>query len=940
MHNIMIVAVRMVTLALFVGAASCRPAGRTDWLIEPTGKEVTVRERAEGREIVLSNGLISRRFRLYPNAATVGYENLMTGESMLRGVKCEALVELDGIRFDVGGLKGQPNYAYLLAEWIEQLQADPRAFEFAGYKVGPTKERFAWKRVRHSAPMPWPPPGKSLTLSFKLGAEALAQVTAGRLASKPGDRVTLVGDDLQEASERWEIHQSKHERSSFMHEGGFGRIHARSNTCVYAERELPAGAEVVQCRVDSGTDASASWGPGITLVWAERVMKFYLRPGKKEFGIFDGSGERLTGQMEPGKAYYLRIEIAGRTIFFDASMDGRKWFEVSKIELAAPLGGPRAVRLGKSSRMGGGDDFAGEAGEYADCRVSDFRAYGGLGAEAKAAREKKLSGLANVTVSVHYEMYEGIPLLSKWLEIHNGSDGAVRLNSFTSEILAMVEYESHVEAYEKWNVPNIHVETDYEFGGMNAYVANHTVHWEKDPDYLTQVSYPRENPCLLECRPPVGPDVEIGPHESFETFRTFELAFDSTERERKGLAVRRMYRTIAPWVTENPIMMHVRHADPKSVRLAIDQCAEVGFEMVILTFGSGFNIENTSDAYIAQMKELADYAHGKGIEIGGYSLLSSRSAGAENDVIDVETGRPGGAKFGIAPCIGSRWGQEYFRRLYAFFEKTGFDLLEHDGSYPGDTCASKSHPGHKGYEDSQWTQWKVISDFYKWCRGRGVYLNVPDFYYLAGSTKCGMGYRETNWSLPRAQQVIHGRQNIYDGTWTKTPSMGWMFVPLTQYHGGGAAATIEPLSEHLDVYEAHMANNFGAGVQACYRGPRLYDTDETKAAVKKWVDFFKKYRGILESDIIHVRRADGRDIDCILHVNPGLKIKALAMVYNPLNSRVKRQLQLPLYYSGLKRIAWIRERQDRAKRYRLDRDYKVRVSVDMGPRSVTWFVVR
>ena len=257
----------------------------------------------------------------------------------------------------------------------------------------------------------------------------------------------------------------------------------------------------------------------------------------------------------------------------------------------------------------------------------------------------------------------------------------------------------------------------------------------------------------------------------------------------------------------------------------------------------------------------------RGIEIGGYSLLSSRSAGPENDVIDISTGKPGRGKIRQCALHWQQVGTGIFRKLYAFYEKTGFDLLEHDGSYPGDYCASKLHPGHRNYGDSQWTQWKTISDFYKWCRGKGIYLNVPDFYYLTGSTKCAMGYRETNWSLPRAQQIIHGRQNIYDGTWTKTPSMGWMFVPLTQYHGGGAAATIEPLSEHLDAYEAHLANNFGMGVQACYRGPRLYDTDQTKAVVKKWVDFFKMYRDILESDIIHVRRADGRDIDCILHVN-------------------------------------------------------------------------
>ena len=40
---------------------------------------------------------------------------------------------------------------------------------------------------------------------------------------------------------------------------------------------------------------------------------------------------------------------------------------------------------------------------------------------------------------------------------------------------------------------------------------------------------------------------------------------------------------------------------------------------------------------------------------------------------------------------------------------TGFDLLEHDGNYPDDMCASTSHPGHKGLEDSQYKQWLKIT---------------------------------------------------------------------------------------------------------------------------------------------------------------------------------------------------------------------------------------
>ena len=99
---------------------------------------------------------------------------------------------------------------------------------------------------------------------------------------------------------------------------------------------------------------------------------------------------------------------------------------------------------------------------------------------------------------------------------------------------------------------------------------------------------------------------------------------------------------------------------------------------------------------------------------------------------------------------------------------------------------------------------------------------------------------------------------------------------------------LEPLSEYLDAYGAHLARNFGSGVQACYRSPQLYDTGQTKALVKKWVDFYKDCRDILDSDIIHVRRPDGRDIDCILHVNSQLKHKGLVMVHNPLDRTVKK----------------------------------------------------
>jgi hypothetical protein len=706
------------------------PAATTataDWLVDPSTYRASVRRSDDGREVVLENGLVRRVILLAPNAATVGYENLITGESILRSVRPEAVVQIDGVKYDVGGLSGQPVHNYLDPRWLEQLKADAGAMQFRSLEIGKTRERFSWKKRLEWMPRdrPWPPPGASLMLSF-----------------------------------------------------------------------------------------------------------------------------------------------------------------------APPASAKR-----------GGD------------------------------KEAKAAGAESLVVEVHYEIYDGMPVIGKWIEIRNRGQKAIRLNSFVSEILATVETESIVDPTPRWQHPQILVDTDYTFGGMSPSNHGAAVFWGSDPRYGTQVNFELKTPCLLECRPPRGPDQVIPPGGSFCSFHALELAYDSTDRERRGLAMRRMYRALAPWVTENPILMHVGSADAAAVRLAVDQCAEVGFEMIIMTFGSGFDFENRDPKYQAEYKKLADYARSKGIALGGYSLLASRGAGVEADNTQ---GSP--ARFGVMPCLGARWGVDYLEQLRRFIASAGLGVLEHDGSYPGDQCAATNHPFHRGLDDSQWVMWRTITDFYKWCRANGVYLNIPDWYFLNGGSKTAMGYREDNWSLPREYQEIIERQNIFDGTWEKTPSMGWMFVPLTEYHGGGAAATIEPLREHLPHYEQRLANLFGAGVQACYRGPRLYDAPETRDLVKKWVAFYKRHRSILDSDIIHLRRADGRDIDYILHVNPALREKALLMVYNPLDREVEKMIAVPLYYTGLTTSAKVSERDGPARVLPLDRQYRVALPLKLPPRGVSWFV--
>ncbi|MGK2862718.1 MAG: alpha-galactosidase [Chitinophagaceae bacterium] len=701
----------------------------SDWLIKPVTQKAGVYLSPDKKDIILYNGLVKRTFRLSPNVVCTDYKNMNTGQQLIRAVMPEAIITIDGKIYNVGGLYGQKEKAYLLPEWLDTFTHDKNDFQFERYEINELTPFINWS----------------------------SKTPTGKTAA-------------------WWASNTKH----------------------------PEG----------------------------KVLSF----------IYKHSGPHLK----------------------------------------------------------------------------------------------------DVIVKVNYELYNGLPLITKWINIENKGTNSFKIDRVKNEVLAVVEEESAVvgkpEIMKKQQ--GIYIETNYAFNNAMRYdISDQTLHWKTDSTYTSQVNYYYETPCILEVYPDKAPGIELQPGELFTSVRSFELLMDSYDRERRGLAIRKMYNTIAPWTTANPIFMHLVSKNDDEVKNAIDQCAATGYEALILSFGSHINMEDSSEKNIERWKKNADYAHSKGIKIGGYSLFSSRRISDEDDVINPATGKPGGAFFGNAPCFGSKWGLAYRDKIKYFFTQTGFDIWENDGPYPGDLCASTTHPGHKGLDDSQWRQMETQKELYQWLNEKGVYINAPDWYFLDGTHKIGIGYREVNFSLPRENQMILNRQNIYDGTWEKTPSMSWGFVPLTRYQGGGPEAVLEPLSEHLKDYEQLMMQYYGAGVQACYRGPRLYDTEATKQTVIKTINWYKKYRDILNSDIIHLRRADGRDWDGILHVNPALKTKGLLMLYNPLKEKITRTIKIPLYYTGLVRDVKIGEMENQKKIKTLNREYELELNFNIPPESYTWYVI-
>lgn len=447
---------RFITLCLLVliALSTFKSLAQTvykDYLIYPVSQKASV--NVEGKDLILNNGLVKRVFRLSPNVACTDYTNLINGQQLLRSVEPEARIIIDGKQYEVGGLRGQKEKAYLLPEWVDKMLIGQEDFIYSTYTVSDLTPFINWK--------------------------------------------------------------------------------------------------------------CTTWAMNKKQATGKRVIFEYISP---------------------------------------------------------------------------------------------------------------LKSLSGIIVKVMYELYDGIPLIVKSVGVENRSTSTFKLNRVVNEVLGLVEEESAVvgSPEEMKKQHGIYVETNYAFNNAMRYdISDQTTHWKTDSTYTSQVNYNFQTPCLLEVYPEKAPGIDLNPGEQFSSVRTHELLMDSYDRQRRGLAIKKMYSTIAPWTTQNPIFMHLVSKTDEQVRTAIDQCVATGYEAVILSFGSHLNMEDNSEGNISRWKILADYAHQKNILLGGYSLFSSRRISDEDDVIDARTGKPGGA-FWACSLFWQQMGIELQRQNKIFFRTDRF----------------------------------------------------------------------------------------------------------------------------------------------------------------------------------------------------------------------------------------------------------------------------
>ena len=497
-------------------------------------------------------------------------------------------------------------------------------------------------------------------------------------------------------------------------------------------------------------------------------------------------------------------------------------------------------------------------------------------------------------VKVHYAIYDSIPVLHKWVEFYTlNSQTNIYFTNVTVEWLTLPE-----AAY-----PYVSIETDYmprstqwdqHFAALSSpyldtsnyyldpvYWNNHDSQFQGDLEWYYTLVWSHYH---------LGPSVNLtGSTLSWSSYRVLELIHDSLDLERQNLARRRWMRTLAPQGTEN--VLHFHYTDAAHTPAGVDQVVASGFEMLILSFYSGFDPSSNDPKYIQQVTTDFEYAHNYSILVGGYTLMQNPyNLNNSNAAIDPISH----SSAGIA-CFATLSHREYRNRIINFIIQTKMDMIETDGPYEGQACESNSHELHNHLDDSQYMQTSEQQSFYRQLKElKNLYINAPDPYWLSsGSNHEPIGYTDQWGGTGGWEYIDLGRMYAYDGTQHYPTMMGWAAHNLGGYT--------------LQQYEWAMAQYTGNGIITCYRGNQLYANDDELKVVNYWTTFFKLHRSILNADIIHIQRPNGINIDVTVHQLPAsytylpkTSERALGFLFNsaPIN-RTDVRIKIPLYYAGI-----------------------------------------
>ena len=529
-----------------------------------------------------------------------------------------------------------------------------------------------------------------------------------------------------------------------------------------------------------------------------------------------------------------------------------------------------------------------------------------------------LSPCPDLRVTVHTELYDGLPAFSRWLTVSvaAGSTAPAPVIAQASMELLHVPFNLRNRLHaETAYMPAVGIRNSFEDAGWypasGSYSANFSgltsppvSLWVYDQELMgpwgadSAWEYWYDmgmNETLLDVKFPFGPGLNLSAG-ALDTFRVYEMLHDDDDADRQGLGRRRLLRAVAPQVEMDISPFYTVGGDSASIRAGANVAASLGFRG-LYTQADPFD---SSPAHIAQVAADVAYVHSKGLVANFYVLLQNPPGLTEADeVIDPTTGQGEG----IA-CFATAFHRKFREGLEAFVQATGFDFIGTDGPYEQAPCGSTTHE-HVGLVDSQFAQWRANVEWYRGLPsapnplssvGSGMMISCPDPYELAaGSWNQPIGFTDQWGHVGEPWTwLLLGRTYIFDGTFHKNPTNGGVCFDLNR--AGGMASPDE-----LRFYNTSLAVFLGAAGR-CFQGGVLYQNDASKAIITQWMATFSRFRDVLNGDIIHLKKPNGRSWDAMMHVLPAAApgaVRAFALFFNPSTALAANvSTALPVYYAN------------------------------------------
>jgi hypothetical protein len=405
----------------------------------------------------------------------------------------------------------------------------------------------------------------------------------------------------------------------------------------------------------------------------------------------------------------------------------------------------------------------------------------------------------------------------------------------------------------------------------------------------------------------------LTPGEAVESFSMLTAVCPADYR-RHVAARHDLVHAFAPHTRRAKILQQADEwKDIEELKQSINEAAEVGVEVVLLFVAEGWSygdLEFSKKLFprgASDVKALCDYAAGRGVQIGFYvgECIATADCTLLKEHSDWQFLGIGGRRYdagGVGNmCPSSGWGK-HFREKIDELIKLGVKVLQTDGPPYGQVCHEKSH-GHRSPETACLDNWAWEQEFNRDMLAKGVWVQtpaVPSRLFDGASQICG-GYTEDDMSVLKGlDQITQFRSNLVAANDQLPPSCRWGFMSVGRMYGGARPAMVDDPEKEPVRLEHALATHLGLGFTACLHGKHLFNGPESKALLKKWIDFYNRYRPLLTCRTLTLRNPDIRGLDGVFHCSHMAKENpcGVAVIFNPSDHELKGTFILPLEFAG------------------------------------------